>query len=225
MTTPETMTATTVHQAMTERRSTRLFNDTQIPRETLEAIASDAQWTPSWANAQPWRLYIATGETLNEIKRNHIRAVQNGVQSKPDLPTLHREDWGQKAMRNMRTWSRGLQSFLGREHGHEYPQSQATLFNAQAIAYVTIQRDSPLWALYDAGAFGHAIMLSAFEHNVDSIPAYETIKYPWDLRESLGIPENELILSGVALGYSAGNKINEFRSVREPLDSMLTIKE
>jgi nitroreductase len=46
--------------------------DKQIDQETLIEIVKDAQMTPSWANSQPWCVYIATGETLKQIQKAHL---------------------------------------------------------------------------------------------------------------------------------------------------------
>ncbi|MFB6804463.1 nitroreductase family protein [Peribacillus butanolivorans] len=65
---------------MYNRRSVRYFMDKQIDQETLIEIVKDAQMTPSWANSQPWRVYIATDETrrLNKFKKLiwHMRSKE-----------------------------------------------------------------------------------------------------------------------------------------------------
>ena len=40
----------------------------------------------------------------------------------------------------------------------------------------------------------------------------------------MGIPEDEAIVMGIGLGYADGRKINGFRSSREPLEDVLTIR-
>lgn len=213
-----------VTEALQGRRSIRYFDGKAVDPNVLEEIVRAAQWAPSWANAQPWRVYAATGETLAEIKTTHVHFIRNRVPSRPEMATEHRESWGAKAQGNMGNWWQDLQHTLTPNHAHEFGESQAELFNAPAVVYLTAHRDSPLWALYDMGAFGQSLMLAAFERGVDSMPAYETVKYPQYVREIMGIPENERIVMGIALGYRADEKINTFRSSREPLNNMLTLK-
>lgn len=55
-------------EAIYNRRSIRFFTDKKIEQETLIDLVKDAQMAPSWANSQPWRVYIATGETLRKIR-------------------------------------------------------------------------------------------------------------------------------------------------------------
>lgn len=51
-----------------KRISIRDFKNEQVSKEILRNIVSDAQQAPSWANSQPWRVYIATGETMKNIQ-------------------------------------------------------------------------------------------------------------------------------------------------------------
>lgn len=76
--------------------------DKQIDQETLIEIVKDAQMTPSWANSQPWRVYIATSETLKQIQKAHLAYVQQGIRGNADFSTMHREDWEIKSRRDGR---------------------------------------------------------------------------------------------------------------------------
>ena len=44
-------------------------------------------------------------------------------------------------------------------------------------------------------------MAAAKEHGIDSVPAYEAIKYPDILRKHMKISEDEDIVIGIALGF------------------------
>lgn len=59
---------------------------------------------------------------------------------------------------------------------------------------------------------------------VDSIPAYEIVKYPDVIRKYMDIPDDEDLIMGIALGYEASDKINEYRSQRLDIDEILTIR-
>ena len=211
-----------VSEALEARRSIRYFEDKQVPEETLRAIVKDAQWAPSWANAQPWKVYIATGDLARKIRESHLQNAQRGLRGRSDIETGHRTDWGRKAYNNMGHWSDDLQGYLGMSV-REFPMSQAELFDAPAIAYLTMHQDSPEWSIYDMGAFGQSLMLAAKERGVDSMAAYEIVKYPEAILKFLPIPQDEAIVMGIALGYADGRKINGFRSDREPLENVLTI--
>ena len=211
----------TIHDGLINRRSIRNFSDRAVSRDIIEAIVRDAQWTPSWANAQPWKLYVATGQTAQDIRK----AYQSGrLAAKSEMPSRQGENWGRKERDNMGTWGRQLQEFLGAE-GYKFSAGQQELFQAPAIAYITIHARAPLWELFDAGAFEQSLLLSAYNHGVDTMVAVAYVSHPDYLREKLGIPDDEMIVMGIGLGYRSDDRINQFKSEREPLQQMLVIKD
>lgn len=48
-------------QLLARRYSCRAFLPRPVERATIERILDAAQRTPSWCNAQPWQVHIATG--------------------------------------------------------------------------------------------------------------------------------------------------------------------
>ena len=63
-----------------------------------------------------------------------------------------------------------------------------------------------------------SILLAAKSHGVDSLVAYESIKYPDVLRKYCKIPDNEEIVIGIPLGYEDDNITNKFRAKKLSLD-------
>ena len=51
------------------------------------------------------------------------------------------------------------------------------------------------------------LILAATDLGVDSIPAYELVKYPYILRNNLPILDDEDIIMGIALGYESDEHI------------------
>ena len=97
-------------------------------------------------------------------------------------------------------------------------EANVSLFNAPTIVYITIPKQRTLYNLFDSGAIEMAVIAAAKEHGVDSVPAYESIKYPDILRKNLKVPENEDVIIGIALGYESDNILNKCKSTRLPLD-------
>lgn len=207
-----------IQDALINRRSIRDFSSKQVSEETMRDIVKDARWAPSWANGQPWKLYVALGKAAEEIRRDY----RNGTarQEGPETQSYQGERWGRREQLNMSHWGGQLQQFLGSE-GRKFGQSQQNLFNAPAIAVITISAQGPLWEVFDAGAFEESLMLSAYNHGVDSIAAVAFVTAPSYLRQKLGIPDSERILMG--LGYRSDAAINRFRSDREKVEDILSI--
>ena len=108
------------------------------------------------------------------------------------------------------------------EHS-DFAKTQPVLFNAPAVVYLTVPKTAPMWSVYDLGAFSMSLMLHAAEKDIDSIQAYELIKYPELLRQNLPISDDESIIARIALGYASDAKINELKSSRLDLDDILKI--
>src|SRR5688572_21377440 len=74
-----------VETAVRERRSVRAFLPKDVPRETLERIFERAQRAPSWCNIQPWRVWLASGETRARLSSEMLAAAKETAPS-PDVP-------------------------------------------------------------------------------------------------------------------------------------------
>lgn len=207
-------------EVLHSRHSVRYFDGRPVPTDTLRAIVEDAQQAPSWVNAQEWRVWIATGERLEKVRREYACMTGEGIKGYADFTPAHRDQWSTMAQENMKTFSdaRIAAGLLEIKEA-----SQAELFHAPAVAYLTIPKGSSQWAVLDLGGFEQTLMLAATARGVSSVPAYNLVKYPDVLRRELGIPENELLAIGVALGYPADEPLNAFRSKRRPVDDILTM--
>lgn len=138
---------------------------------------------------------------------------------------MSRDDWGGAAPANMKQWSHAIVN-----HFDNYDQAHETmtglmqsLNHAPAIAYITIPTPAPDWAILDAGAFAQTLMLAAKDRGIDSIPTYNSVRFPAETKQILGIPATERLIIGIELGYAADSRVNDFRAARVPLDQMLTI--
>jgi len=208
------------------RHSYRSFTDRPIGLATLEAIVSDAKQAPSWANAQPWQIVIATGEVLAQIKDGHRLRSRRGVAGNADLTVAHRTEWTAASRNNIATWNGDLsQHLLANDAQSSYGQTQDNLFNAAALVYLVLREPVNEWAIFDLGAFSQTLMLSATNHGIQSIPAYEVVRYPDALRETFALDETHRFIMGIALGYRDQTAINDFRSQRVANQNFLTIKD
>lgn len=211
--------------ALNYRRSIRDFSDRPLAKETIKEIIADARRAPSWVNSQPWEVYVATGKTLETIKELHLELSQRGLPGNSDLPFMHRDKMSPLARQNAGTWSQALQTFLGAD-AEQMGRSQITLFNAPALVYLTLPKNTSEWSIYDLGAFGQTLMLAAADRKVDSMPAWEIVKYPSVVKNIMQIPDDKQLVMGIALGYrDQATKINGFYTERSKVDNFLTFKD
>lgn len=210
---------------LANRHSIRAFSQRPLATETITEIVQAAGTTPSWANDQIWKVVVATGEHLEQIKRAHLAALQSGRSGNSEFPPLHRDAMADQGRANVRTWATGLQTFLGPQY-NQMGNAAAQLFSAPAIAYLLMPAKSSLWTAYDLGAFGQTLMLAATALGVDSMPAAEFVADPQKLHTILNVSHDYQFGMGIGLGYRDEQaKINQFRSERMPLDRYLTITD
>jgi nitroreductase len=68
-------------------------------------------------------------------------------------------------------------------------------------------------------------MLAAAERGLATIPAVTLVDYPEVLHNKLDIPDNLLIVIGIAIGYEdKQHPINKFKSIRRSVSDVATIK-
>lgn len=211
--------------ALYARKSIRAFTDKPVTREDIEAIATLAQRVPTWADSQPYKVYVAIGEKAAAIRAEHEQTTLAEVPSSPTWESLPRMEWQAKPRDNMVNWSAAFHKHLNEEM--EISKStNRKLFNAQALVYLALPKNSKMWSAYDLGSFGTTMMFAAADRGIDSMAAYEFIMYPERLREVLNVDPEFDVVMGFGLGYRDPEAIiNAMPQIREPMEAFLTIEE
>ena len=203
-------------QLMIERHSARKFQSKEIPKEILKDIISISLLSPSWTNSQPWKIYIASGKALSEIKKIYSNNYEQKIEDKPDMPFAHRNEFSNASQNNM---AELIKSFKEKTNS-EIMDFNYILFNAPSIIYLCLNKGYSKWSAYDLGALSMAIMLAAKDRGIDSIPAASVIRYPDVLRKILKIPDDEDIIVGIALGYEEKCEANDYRANKFKIDEV-----
>jgi nitroreductase len=207
-----------VTQALERRRTVRAFREQPVPRETLIAILGAALHAPSWANTQPWEIYVAGGEALERMRKVYVEWTRREVPAQPDLPFP--DEWPSVCRERTRSLTAGRADILGvppddEQFRQDFLQSNRRFFGAPSVVYLCMDRCLSSWSVHDLGVMSQSIMLAAQDHGVDSAIAVNLVCYPDVIRDELGIPEELLIVIGVALGYADDSDLSDrFRSPR-----------
>lgn len=158
---------------------------------------------------------------MQQIRKSHVAKTQQGLKGDADLAVKDIQEWGNFPWANMKTW---LDKVGSDTTMTGFGAASAALWQAPAMAYITVPKTTPVWSIYDTGAFAQTLMLAAASHGVDTMVAYENVKYPAEIRAHLPISATERIVAGIALGYRSDDKINHFTNNRIATKQMLTIK-
>ena len=86
MTTP-TM---TLVDAITTRRSVRGFLPDPVSHDILTSIFELARTSPSNCNTQPWKAFVASGETKETLRRKFLERHRDGTPGNPDFSYVAR---------------------------------------------------------------------------------------------------------------------------------------
>ena len=69
----------------------------------------------------------------------------------------------------------------------DFMEANYILFNAPSVVYITVPKKRTLYNIFDTGAIEMSVIAAAKEHGIDSVPAYEAIKYPDIIRKYMKV--------------------------------------
>lgn len=122
----------------------------------------------------------------------------------------------------MADWSKELDDFSQVDNEIFWGLNRQ-LFKAPAILYLALPKGSPAWSILDLGAFLQTASLSANNLGLGTMVAYELVKFPDNLAQTLKVDEAYDIVIGLALGYEDNHSVNNFRAKRRALDDLLQV--
>ena len=206
----------TVQESLHARRSTRAFLSTPVEKAKIDAILEAAARTPSWANSQPWDVFVAAGDTMERIRKAYAAMYAQKALPAPETPRP--SQWSDAAVRNRETLHADMERDCG-EARKQFGALNQAMFHAPAGIFICMDKVLSEWSLYDIGAYTQSIMLMADELGLATIPAITMMLFPDVLRRELQIPDNLKLTIGIALGYAdKTNQINNLVSSRKPFD-------
>lgn len=210
------MTSTTqqmVDDAITSRRSIRAFLPKRVAREDIQQILEVAARSPSGGNTQPWKVYVLTGAKLHALS-NAILAAHNseGQGAHEQEYNYYPVKWVPPYLERRRKVGWDLYALLGlgrenkagmhAQHGRNY-----AFFNAPVGLIFTIDRVMEQGSWLDYGMFLQSVMVAARGRGLDTCPQAAFTQYHKIIAEQLQLPEDEMLVCGMSLGYADHSKV------------------
>ena len=217
-----------VLEALNSRYTCRAFKQDPVNREILLEIIENATRSPSWANTQPWEIYIAGGNVLESIRQGNMENFKGDVPTDHDIPFM--SEWPVQHQKRMKELGINLYKHLGISKGDREAKEASwrlnfKLFGAPIVVYLCMHETLSEWSMFDLGSLSQSIMLAAQVYGIDSAPAVNLVAYPKIIRKEIEIPEELNIVIGIALGYKDDESPqNTFRSSRRTLDEVVHLK-
>lgn len=218
-----------VDAAITSRRSIRAYLPQPVAREDVARILEVAGRAPSGTNTQPWKVYVLEGGRKQALS-SAILALHND----PEQARLHTEEyayypreWISPFVDRRRKVGWDLYALLGltrenkagmaAQHGRNYE-----FFGAPVGLIFTIDRVMERGSWLDYGMFLQSVMVAARARGLDTCPQAAFTQYHRVIAEQLTLPDNEMVVCGMALGYADTTKIeNSLITERMPVEEFV----
>ncbi|HZW19837.1 nitroreductase [Noviherbaspirillum sp.] len=222
-----------VDAAITSRRSIRAFLPTPVAREDIEAILDVASRAPSGTNCQPWKVYVLTGAARERLSGEILRAHNDPCAAKEHTEeyAYYPREWVAPYIDRRRKVGWDLYTLLGlsrdnkagmhAQHGRNY-----RFFDAPVGMIFTIDRVLETGSWLDYGMFLQNIMVAARGRGLDTCPQAAFTRYHRIIAKELALPENEMVVCGMSLGFADPDKIeNSLVTERVPVSAFTKFVE
>ena len=205
------------------RRSVRGYKKDPVPRALIEEILDVACRAPSSMNTQPWHVHVLTGAPLDEVRRRNTEEMSAGLPVKREIVT-HGEYEGVHRHRQVEI-AKLLFAAMGiarddKARRQDWVMRGFRQFDAPVSIVLTYDRKLDPGAIvhFDLGALCYGICLAAWDRGLGTVVNGQGIMRSHIVREVARIPEDEVIVTCIAMGYpDDGFSANGVRSHREPV--------
>jgi len=218
-----------VTEALHSRYTCRSFKAQPLEKEKILAILEAANRAPSWANTQPWEIFVAGGAVLEGLRKACLKNFRQGLPGNSDIPRA--EEWPSSIADRIKSLMAARSKDLGIDRADGATRKAMAerthrFFGAPIVLYLCMDRSLTSWSMHDLGMMSQSIMLAAEERGIASAIAYNMVIYPDLIRKAIGIPEELAIVIAIALGYADdGDPQNVFHSPRRSMEEVVRFTE
>lgn len=210
------------------RRAIRAFVPAPVERHDIVSILEVASRAPSGTNMQPWRVYVLTGEMLNTLSQAIIKERLGDLSAHQNEYAYYPEQFFSPYIERRRKVGLELYRLVGIERGdtqamHEFEDRNYKFFGAPVGIIYTIDRRLEIGSWLDYGMFLQNVMIAARTRGLDTCPQAAFARYHKVIRRVLSLPDEEMVICGMALGYADPQDItSQLQTEREPVAAFTT---
>ena len=208
-------------EAIRTRRSVRAFLPTPVDRETVEELLALAARAPSGTNIQPWKVRVVAGEVRDRLCRAILESLDRDGQAAHKREwNYYPVNWREPFLSRRRKIGWDMYGLLGIKKGdfegtERQRRRNFEFFGAPVGFIFTLDEDLEIGSWLDLGIFLGTIMIAARGRGLDTCPQAAFADFHAVIRRSLGIPDNEIVICGMALGYAdEGDPVNRLVTER-----------
>ncbi len=210
------------------RRSIRGYKSDPIPPDVIRDIVGLATRAPSSMNTQPWHLHVVTGEPLDRIRAGNTEKNMAGVPASREI-RMHGAYEGVHRKRQIEIAAQLFEA-MGIEWQDKVRRKDWVMrgfrqFDAPVSIVITMDKDltNNDIAIFDCGAVVNCLVNAAWSRGLGAVINGQGIMQSPVVREHARIPEDQTIVSCIAMGYPADDfSANDVTSRRRPVDEVIT---
>ena len=216
------------HEVINGRRSTRGFLDKPVSVEVLKEVIELAVRAPSSMNTQPWHFHIVTGEVLDNIRRENTKRNVDGVPPSREIKSplgyqgKHRERQVEIAIQLFQEMGIERDDAEGRQ---DWVLRGFRQFDAPVAIIVTFDEElkEDDISKFDCGAAVNGSVNAGWSKGLGAVINSQGIMQSPVVREYAKIPDNQIIMICVAMGYPDEEfPANKVISKRRPIEEVAT---
>lgn len=219
-----------VSEAVATRRSVRQFKPDAVSLETIRDILTKAQRSPSGGNTQPWNAIVLTGEPLADLTAKiKVKAAEEPMGAGMEYDIYPKGLEGRHEDQRRAVGEAMFSALgIGREDGAGRVKQMMANWDSfgapvQIFTYCRTYMGPPQWS--DMGMWLQTVMLLLREAGLDSCPQEIWAMYGTYMRELLGIGDEFIFFTGMAVGYrDADAPINNFAVPRVSIDDAIAFR-
>ena len=223
--------AAIVDEAIVSRRSVRAYLPDPVNDETIRDILNVAARAPSGTNMQPWKVYVTKGQRKKAIADAILNSGIRAEKAVWDEYKYYPDQFFEPYLARRRAVGFALYGALGIgrrdvERMRAQHDRNFVFFDAPVGLIFTIDRRLNMGSWVDYGMFLQSIMIAARGRGLHTCPQAAFAPYHRQIRPVLGIPDEEIVVCGMALGYEDETKPeNSLRTERADLEEFVTFVE
>ena len=197
-----------VEEALCTRRSVRAFLPTPVSRATVEQLVALASRSASGSNIQPWKIHVFSGALRQRITDTILGALErDGYAPYRREWNYYPVNWREPYLERRRKIGWGLYGLLGIDKGdfertERQRRQNYEFFGAPVGMIFTLDEDLEIGSWLDLGIFIGSLTIAARGRGLDTCPQAAFADFHTLIRPLLGIPENQIIICGLALGHA-----------------------
>lgn len=210
------------------RRSIRGFKDEPVPQDLLREVIGLATRAPSSMNTQPWYFHAIAGDALDRIRQGNTERNLAGVPASREIRMhgpydgVHRER--QKAIAVQLFDAMDI-AWSDKERRKDWVLRGFRQFDAPVSIVVCFDKslDNNDIAIFDCGAVVNCLVNAAWSRGLGAVINGQGIMQSPVVREHAGIPDDQIIMSCVAMGFPRDDfAANDVVSTRRPVDDVVS---